>query len=65
MRTGYVLDFTNRQFREFVLDSVRVDIDVPQIGGNGSKAVRLQHFWNNEPGHTVCRLLKHLVETRA
>ena len=25
MRTGYVLDFTNRQFREFVLDSVHLD----------------------------------------
>jgi hypothetical protein len=37
MKTGYVLDFTNRQFREFVLDSVCLDIEDPKIGGNGSK----------------------------
>src|ERR1039458_2057373 len=62
MKTGYVLDFTNRQFREFVLDSVRLDIDDPRIGGNGSKAVRLRRFWNNQPDHIVGRLLKDLVE---
>ena len=62
MRTGYVLDFTNRQFREFVLDSVRLDIDDPTIGGNGSKAVRLRHFGSNQPDHIVGRLLKDLVE---
>lgn len=62
MRTGYVIDFTNRQFRQFVLDSVRLDIDDPVIGGNGSKAVRLRHFWNTQPDHIVGRLLKDLVE---
>jgi len=61
MRTGYILDFSNRTFREFVLDSVRVDIDDPVIGGSGSKAVRLRHFWNNQPDHIVGRLLKDLV----
>jgi hypothetical protein len=62
MKTGYVLDFTNRQFREFVLDSLRLDIDDPTIGGTGSKAMRLRHFWNNQPDHIVGRLLKDLVE---
>jgi len=62
MRTGDVLDFTNRQFREFVLDSVRLDIDDPAIGGNGSKAIRLRHFWNSQPDHVVGRLMKDLVE---
>lgn len=62
MRTGYVLDFTNRQFREFVLDSVHLDIDDPAIGGTGSKAVRLRHFWINQPDYIVSRLLKDLVE---
>lgn len=62
MRTGYVLDFTNRQFREFVLDSVGLDIDDPTIGGNGSKATRLRHFLINQPAHVVGRLLKDLVE---
>ncbi len=62
MRTGYVLDFTNRQFREFVLDSVHLDIEDPMIGGNGSKAIRLRQFWSNQPDHIVGRLLKDLVE---
>jgi hypothetical protein len=62
MKTGYVLDFTNRQFREFVLDSVRLDIDDPTIGGNGSKAVRLRHSWNSQPDHIFGRVLKDLVE---
>jgi hypothetical protein len=62
MRTGYVLDLTNRQFREFVLDSVRLDIDDPTIGGSGSKASRLRHFWNDQPDHIIGRLLKDLVE---
>jgi hypothetical protein len=62
MRTGYVLDFTNRQFREFVLDSVHLDIDDPMIGGNGSKASRLRHFWDNQPDHVIGRLLKDFVE---
>lgn len=62
MKTGYVLDFTNRQFREFVLDNASLDIDEPMIGGNGSKAVRLRHFWNNQPAHIVGRLMKALVD---
>ncbi len=62
MKTGYVLDFTNRQLREFVLDSVRLDIDDPTIGGNRSKAVRLRHFWNSQPDHVVGWLMKDSVE---
>lgn len=62
MRTGYVLDFTNRQFREFVLDSVNLDIDNPNIGGSGSKASRLRHFWSNQPDHIVAKLLTDLIE---
>lgn len=62
MRLGYVLDFTNRQFREFVLDSVALDIEDPKIGGTGSKAVRLRHFWSNQPDHIVGKLLTDLAE---
>jgi hypothetical protein len=62
MRTGYVLDFTNRQFREFVMDSVHLDIEDPTIGGSGSKASRLRHFWNSQPDHVVGRLLKDFLE---
>ena len=64
MRSGYVLDFSNRTFQEFVFDSVGLDIDKEAIGGFGSKASRLRHFWSNQPDHIVGKLLKDLVEYR-
>jgi hypothetical protein len=64
MEGGYVLDFTNRTFREFVLDSVGLDIDDESVGGLGSKAVRLRNFWARQPDHTVGKLLKELIEYR-
>ena len=62
MRSGYVLDFSNRTFQEFVFDSVGLDIDKEAIGGFGSKASRLRLFWSNQPDHIVGKLLKDLVE---
>jgi hypothetical protein len=64
MGGGYVLDFSNRTFQEFVLDSTGLDIDDESVGGSGSKASRLRHFWGNQPDHIVGRLLKDLVEHR-
>lgn len=64
MGDGYVLDFSNRTFQEFVHDSVRLSIDDENIGGFGSKAVRLRHFWTNQPDHIVGKLLKDLVDYR-
>jgi hypothetical protein len=63
MNTGYVLGFSDRTFREFVHDSVRLDIDDSDVGGVGSKARRLRHFWNNQPDYVVGKLLKDLVES--
>ncbi|MGC2107959.1 MAG: hypothetical protein WA655_00490, partial [Candidatus Korobacteraceae bacterium] len=62
MGNGYVLDFSNRTFQEFVLDSTGLDIDEESVGGLGSKANRLRHFWTNQPDHIVGKLLKDLVE---
>lgn len=62
MEGGYVLDFSNRTFREFVRDSTGLNIDDDGVGGEGSKASRLRHFWNSQPDHVVGRLLKDLVE---
>jgi len=36
MGGGYVLDFSNRTFREFIHDSIGLDIDDVVLGGNGS-----------------------------
>jgi hypothetical protein len=64
MGGGYVLNFTNRTFQEFVFDSVRQNIDDEVVGGFGSKAVRLRNFWARQPGHVVGKLIKDLVEYR-
>lgn len=64
MRTGYVLDFSNRTFQEFVLDSTGLNIDDENVGGSGSKANRLRYFWENQPDNIVGRLLKDLSAHR-
>jgi len=48
MVAGYVCNFTDRTFREFVFDSTGLDINDVAIGGQGSKARRLRHFWTTQ-----------------
>src|SRR5882762_10735939 len=62
MQSGYVLDFSDRTFREFVHDSVEMDINDPNVGGEGSTARRLRHFWSTQPDLVVGKLLKSLLE---
>lgn len=63
MGSGYVLDFSNRTFAEFVEDSVRRDIyDARYDYGSGSKANRLRGFWGVEANNLVGKLTGDLVE---
>lgn len=63
MGGGYVLNFSNRTFQEFVLDTVGKDIDDAKYSyASGSKANRLRGFWSSEPNPTVGRLLSALIE---
>lgn len=63
MASGYVLDFSNRTFQEFVFDNVGVDIyDEKYNYGTGSKANRLRAFWNSESGYLVAKLLDSLLD---
>lgn len=63
MESGYVLGFTNRTFREFVVWSTGRDIfDCRYDYGSGSKANRLRAFWRTEDDATVGKLLKDLIE---
>jgi len=62
MNSGYVLDFSNRTFEEFVFDSVGKSIyDSKYDNGSGSKANRLRAFWAIESNHIVGKLLDDLV----
>jgi len=62
MGSGYVLDFSNRTFDEFIMDSVGKSIyDSKYDYGSGSKANRLRGFWAVESNHIVGRLLEDLI----
>jgi len=63
MGGGYVLEFSNRTFAEFVEESVRRDIyDARYDYGSGSKANRLRGFWGAEGNHLVGKLIGDLIE---
>jgi len=58
MGSGYVLNFSNRTFAEFFLDSFGIDIyDVKYDHGSGSKANRMRAFWERESNYQVGRVL--------
>jgi hypothetical protein len=63
MATGYVLDFTNRTFGEFVEDSTgRFIFDSKYAQGSGSKAHRLRAFWKLEANAVVGKLMADLLD---
>ncbi|HXN99662.1 MAG TPA: hypothetical protein VN881_11355 [Candidatus Acidoferrales bacterium] len=63
MSTGYVLDFSNRTFAEFVLESTGHDIyDARYDCGSGSKANRLRAFWQKEDNRTVGKLMTDMLD---
>jgi len=63
MSSGYVLDFSNRTFQEFVVDSVRRDIYCGKYNySSSSKANLLRRFWEIEPNHVVGKVVSNLVE---
>lgn len=63
MGSGYVLDFSNRTFAEFVMDSTGRDpYDARYDYGSGSKANRLRGFWEAEPNRVVGKLVSDMLE---
>ena len=63
MGSGYVLDFSNETFEEFVLESVDIEIYSEEYRFKGtSKANRLRAFWKIESDDLVGRLLNALIE---
>jgi hypothetical protein len=62
MESGYVLDFLNRTFREFIIENINIDIyDSKYEYVGGSKANRLRAFWIKEPNHLVGKLILDLL----
>ena len=63
MSSGYVLDFSNRTFEEFVIDSTGLSIFEEKYNqASGSKANRLRAFWSLEPNDVVAKLLRDLLQ---
>jgi hypothetical protein len=64
MSSGYVLNYTNREFAELVLDSTGCDIFHERYNRNsGSKANRLRAFWDKENDALVGKLLTAILDS--
>jgi Abortive infection C-terminus len=60
--SGYVLDFSNRTFAEFIAASIGIDIyGGPYSSSGRSKANHLRCFFEKAPDHMVGRLLTDLI----
>lgn len=63
MSGGYVLDFSNDSFYEFIYENVKIDIyDNKYAYIGSSKAKRLRAFWNLESDEIVGKLLIVMLE---
>ncbi len=63
MSGGYVLDFTNRTFAEFITDSTGLNIyDARYDYESGSKANRLRKFWQVEENSVVAKLMGDMLD---
>ena len=63
MGGGYVMDFSNRTFSDFVYEAVELNIYAENYNQRGdSKANRLRSFWATEANYNVARLLSAMLE---
>lgn len=63
MPSGYVLDFSNKTFEDFILDHTEKNIYQDEYNyGSGSKANRLRRFWELESSFLVGKLILALLE---
>ena len=63
MSSGYVLDFSDRTFSEFVMDAVGLDIRSDKYTTEGmSQASKVRALWRLEPDNVVGKLLLALID---
>jgi len=63
MGGGYVLDFSNRTFDEFILDNTHINIYSDKYSyGSGSKANRLRAFWDKESNYLIGKLISAMLD---
>ena len=63
MGGGYVCNFSDRTFQDFVLESTEVDVYAPGYEAEGtSKANRLRTFWKRESNSLTTTLIRELID---
>jgi hypothetical protein len=63
MEDGFVLDFSNRTFQEFIIDTMGIDIYIDKYSFKGnSKANRLKAFWEIESSYYAGILIERLLD---
>jgi hypothetical protein len=63
MSSGYVLNFSDSTFGEFVFEKTGIDIHSSRYTNEGtSKAKKLRAFWKLESDYTVGKLLLALID---
>lgn len=62
MGSGYVLDFSNNTFAEFVVDSIGRNPYDSKYDYGSSKANRLRGIWKVEVNHVVAKLIGDLAD---
>ena len=63
MGSGYILNFSNRTFAEFMSDSAGIEIYDDKYSKFGdSKANRMRAFWDIESNYTVAKVLDDLLK---
>lgn len=62
MGDGYVLNFSDRTFRDFFDEHTSVDIDADKYREQGSsKAKRLRAFWSKDGNHVVGKVIAEMI----
>ena len=63
MNGGYVMDFSNRTFSEFIFEETRIEIyDDKYCTYGDSKAKRLRAFWDLESNYRVGKVTKAMLD---
>lgn len=63
MGSGYVSDFSDRTFEEFLDESIGIEVYTEKYGFNGgSKAKHLRAVWEVEPDHVVGKLITEMIQ---
>src|SRR5690606_6880967 len=63
MSSGYVLDFSNRTFGNFLFEILNIDVYTDQYSDNGdSKANRLRTVWQKESNYNIGKLTSEMLD---